>query len=367
VKSDRILAYCKSKNINPDDIKVAVVVQKMVNSESAGVCFTANPVSGARDEVMIEAGFGLGEAVVSGMITPDNYVVKKGDNSENISCRDGSINRPNNKNHISDANENHIFDTNENHISDAFKQTNSNAFGKINSDALTVRPYDNIIKHLSTQTKKITLDIEKGGTKEEIIESTLANVQKLSDEHIAQLAVSAVKIEKHYGKPMDIERAVENGELFILQARPITTLGEENEKSENNDVFHTFLEKTKHVERDVQRFNAYPFFISSTATVSGFDLPWGLKYTHFFCISHQDNVQWHYDTSDYMKLGNIFWEKVKTSEDILQLIKKYNERYDKAKQGYIYYDKILTTDSTLDFSSIKLALKAIVNEMAMAA
>jgi pyruvate,water dikinase len=55
VKSDRILAYCASKGINPDDIKVAVVVQKMVNSESAGVCFTANPITGNSDEVMIEA------------------------------------------------------------------------------------------------------------------------------------------------------------------------------------------------------------------------------------------------------------------------------------------------------------------------
>lgn len=55
VKSDRILAYCASKNINPDDIKVAVVVQKMVNSDVAGVCFTANPITGNREEIMIEA------------------------------------------------------------------------------------------------------------------------------------------------------------------------------------------------------------------------------------------------------------------------------------------------------------------------
>jgi pyruvate,water dikinase len=57
VKSDRILAYCASKGINPDDIKVAVVIQKMVNSDVAGVAFTANPITGKREEVMIEAGF----------------------------------------------------------------------------------------------------------------------------------------------------------------------------------------------------------------------------------------------------------------------------------------------------------------------
>jgi pyruvate,water dikinase len=50
-----MLAYCNSKGINPDDIKVAVVIQKIVNSESAGVCFTANPITGNREEVMIEA------------------------------------------------------------------------------------------------------------------------------------------------------------------------------------------------------------------------------------------------------------------------------------------------------------------------
>jgi phosphoenolpyruvate synthase/pyruvate phosphate dikinase len=144
--------------------------------------------------------------------------------------------------------------------------------------------------------------LEKGGTREEEIETTIVGVQKLSDEHILELAKYAERIEKHYGKPMDIERAVEDGELFILQARPITTL-ENKEKAENNDIYiNDFIAKIKNVDRDVQRFNAYPFFISSVATVSGFDLPWGLSYTHFFCISHAENVQWHYDNADYTRL-----------------------------------------------------------------
>jgi pyruvate,water dikinase len=106
------------------------------------------------------------------MITPDNYVVKK--------CRDKDLPCP-------------------------------------------------IVKQISNQIKKIVLDIEKGGTREEAIEETVASAQKLSDEHILQLAESAIKIEEHYGKPMDIERAVEDGELFILQARPITTLEQQRE------------------------------------------------------------------------------------------------------------------------------------------
>jgi phosphoenolpyruvate synthase/pyruvate phosphate dikinase len=148
------------------------------------------------------------------MITPDNYIIKKitedfeglqkisRDNGSpqlvrgTVPCPNNDTNRPNNDNHPNN----------------------------------TSRPNDTqITKQISEQSKKIVLDIEKGGTREEIVESTLVNVQKLSDEHIVQLAEYAERIEEHYGKPMDIEWAVENGEIFILQARPITTLGEEKE------------------------------------------------------------------------------------------------------------------------------------------
>lgn len=161
IDSNRIISYCESKNINRKDIKVAVVVQKMVNSDVAGVCFTVNPVSGETDEVMIEAGYGVWEAVVSGMITPDNYIIDK------------------------------ITGT--------------------------------IQKTISEQIKKLVLDIEQWWTKEEQIESTIMSSQKLSDNHILELAEYAKNIEKHYGKPMDTEWAVEDGKLYILQARPITT------------------------------------------------------------------------------------------------------------------------------------------------
>jgi pyruvate,water dikinase len=77
LQSERIQSYCLSKGINPDEIKVAVVVQKMVNSDAAGVCFTINPVTNETHEIMIEAGYGIGEAVVSGLITPDNYIIHK--------------------------------------------------------------------------------------------------------------------------------------------------------------------------------------------------------------------------------------------------------------------------------------------------
>lgn len=58
-------------------VDLAVVVQAMIDSEAAGVMFTANPVNGKRDEILISAGYGLGEAVVSGLITPDSFVLSK--------------------------------------------------------------------------------------------------------------------------------------------------------------------------------------------------------------------------------------------------------------------------------------------------
>ena len=75
IKSERVLAYAYSKNLSKDQLTVAVVVQKMVNSQVSGVTFTANPITNNLSEIMIESGFGLGELVVGGMITPDNFTV----------------------------------------------------------------------------------------------------------------------------------------------------------------------------------------------------------------------------------------------------------------------------------------------------
>ncbi|HEX2037934.1 MAG TPA: PEP/pyruvate-binding domain-containing protein, partial [Chloroflexota bacterium] len=75
--SERVITYRRQHGLDPASIKVAVVVQRLVPAEVAGVLFTANPVTGARDEVVIEASPGLGEALVAGLVTPDHYVVRK--------------------------------------------------------------------------------------------------------------------------------------------------------------------------------------------------------------------------------------------------------------------------------------------------
>jgi phosphohistidine swiveling domain-containing protein len=73
--TERAIAYRSRRDVDPEGVRIAVVVQRMVPAEFAGVLFTANPVSGARDEVVVDASSGLGEAVVSGLVTPDHYVL----------------------------------------------------------------------------------------------------------------------------------------------------------------------------------------------------------------------------------------------------------------------------------------------------
>lgn len=77
INSARAKSYAKDNKTADKDLTVAVVVQKMVNSEISGVMFTANPVTGNVNEIMIESGYGLGEYIVQGIITPDNFIVSK--------------------------------------------------------------------------------------------------------------------------------------------------------------------------------------------------------------------------------------------------------------------------------------------------
>ena len=74
---EAVIFYRFEKGLHKTKISVAVVVQKMVNSEKSGIAFSVHPVTEDRNQIIIEAGFGLGEAIVSGQITPDSYVVEK--------------------------------------------------------------------------------------------------------------------------------------------------------------------------------------------------------------------------------------------------------------------------------------------------
>ncbi len=159
----RAIGYRQRQGIRPEDVNMAVVVQQLVAAEVAGVVFTANPVTGARDELMINAAWGLGEAIVSGRVTPDTIVINK---------RTGAI---------------------------ASQEIAS-------KEVMTVRSDE--------------------GTREEPVPADKRQRAALEPAQAAELARLGMKIEQLYGQAMDIEWAMCDGRIFIVQARPVTALPE---------------------------------------------------------------------------------------------------------------------------------------------
>jgi phosphoenolpyruvate synthase/pyruvate phosphate dikinase len=158
----RAIFYRFEKGMDAQKISVAVVVQKMVNSDAAGIAFSVHPVTEDYNQMIIEAGFGLGEAVVSGQVTPDSYIVTK-------------------------------------------------------------EPLKIIEESINEQGKGLYRK-EGGGNEWKDLPQEKGNSQVLSKDQIFALANVLMQIENHYGFPVDTEWAMENNELYIVQSRPITTL-----------------------------------------------------------------------------------------------------------------------------------------------
>jgi pyruvate,water dikinase len=156
--SERAIFYRQKKG-SLDDLGMAVVVQRMVRSEVAGVLFTCDPVRGRRDRMVVEAVLGLGEAAVSGQVTPDHYVLK----------RDGTVRK-----------------------------------AQVARQPLAVVP------------------VEGGGVEEREL-GPEGGEQKLGEEHLRELARIGDDLEQRLGCPQDIEWALEGGAIYVLQARPVTT------------------------------------------------------------------------------------------------------------------------------------------------
>ncbi len=169
--TSRAIFYRFEKKLDSTKISVAVVVQQMIQSEVSGIAFSVHPVTQDYNQMIIEAGFGLGEAIVSGQITPDSYVVDK---------RSSAITEKN------------VFSQERG----LFKSSKSNNDNNQNSN-------DNEWK---------------------TIPAALREKQKLSDLQIFALSTLIIQIEKHYGFPCDIEWAFADGKFFVVQSRPITTL-----------------------------------------------------------------------------------------------------------------------------------------------
>ena len=158
--TDRAVIYRFQNGFDHSKVHLSVVVQKMVFPHVAGILFTADPVTSNRKVLSIDASFGLGEALVSGLVNADNYKV-----------RDGKI----------------------------------------------------IDKKISTK-KLAIYALKDGGTKEQEIEPEQQNRQALTDEQILQLERMGRKIEEHFGSPQDIEWCLVDDTFYIVQSRPITTL-----------------------------------------------------------------------------------------------------------------------------------------------
>ncbi|AFL94716.1 phosphoenolpyruvate synthase [Thermococcus cleftensis] len=174
----RATFYRAKQGFDHSKVYLSAVVQKMVNSEKSGVMFTANPVTNDRNEIMINASWGLGEAVVSGSVTPDEYIVEKG-----------------------------TWKIKEKFIA--------------KKEVMVVR---------NPETNKGTVYVKVA----DYLGPEWVEKQVLTDEQIVEVAKIGAKIEEHYGWPQDIEWAYDkdDGKLYIVQSRPITTLKEASAESE---------------------------------------------------------------------------------------------------------------------------------------
>ena len=158
--SPRALLYREERGLGQAKIGIAVLVQAMVQSEVSGVMFTIDPVTNNKSRVVIEAGWGLGNLMVQSIVTPDHFEIAK----QNFTI---------------------------------------------------------INKKISTQEKQLVLTDR--GDKEIPVSKEFKDAQKISDEDLIKLAKIGKEIENFYLFPQDIEWALEEGKIFILQSRPVTT------------------------------------------------------------------------------------------------------------------------------------------------
>jgi pyruvate,water dikinase len=160
----RAIYYRQEQGFAHRDVDIAVVVQRMVDAEKSGVMFTSHPSTGD-DKIIVEAAWGLGEAVVSGSVSPDNYVVDR---------RTGEI----------------------------------------------------LEETISDKKTMMVKDPETGETIEREVEPERREARVLEPDEIERLIELGETAEEHYGDPQDVEWAIADGEVFMLQSRPITTISD---------------------------------------------------------------------------------------------------------------------------------------------
>jgi pyruvate,water dikinase len=160
-RSERALEYRRQQGLSLERLKLAVLVQQLIAADTAAVAFSANPITGNRTEIMINASWGLGESIVGGTVTPDTYIVRKSDLE--------------------------------------------------------------IIQRDIADKQQMTVSIP-GGTQEVEVPHFLRKQASLEDEQVTEMAKLALTLEETMGHPVDVEGAYAGGKLYLLQCRPITTL-----------------------------------------------------------------------------------------------------------------------------------------------
>jgi pyruvate,water dikinase len=162
VRSERALAYRKEQGLSRAGGHLAVLVQQLVPADAAAVVFSANPLTGSRDEVLINASWGLGESVVNGTVTPDTYVIRKSDVA--------------------------------------------------------------VVSRDIAEKRRMTV-LAPSGTQEVPVPRKQQRSSSIDDGQVVEVAQLGVSLELAMGWPVDIECAYRGRELYLLQCRPITTLG----------------------------------------------------------------------------------------------------------------------------------------------
>lgn len=189
---NRAVSYRFHQGYDQTSVSIAVVIQEMIESEKSGVLFTVNPVSKKENEMQINASFGLGESVVSGRVTADSYIIDKSGNIIEVNI--GS------------------------------KETQ--------------------IIYGDKETVEVSVNSDKRKTR------------ALNDREILELMKCGLEIEKHYGMPMDIEWAIKNDIVYILQARAITTLKNSKNDITGNDLIEKYI-KGKKIKKDTQEVMSF--------------------------------------------------------------------------------------------------------------
>jgi len=181
----RAIFYRTENKIDHISTGIAVVVQRMVQSEVSGVMFTVEPVTNDPSRLCIDAIYGLGEAVVSGQVTPDSYVVDEG-------------------------------------------------AGKVLSTVVVPQDWQ-LIRNSDEKTNRTRANFRSDVPREK------RGRQKLTEAQIIALANLGKRLEKHYGHPQDIEWAMERGNFYILQTRPVTTYGQATHVAMKTGVLGTVI------------------------------------------------------------------------------------------------------------------------------